>query len=265
MSRTPENTAKTPMPELSNTPFFILGAPRSGTTLLRNMLRLHDRLACPEETHFFRWADAFGTERFERHYQGSNLFSRHRDMDDIPTIDFFLALHNSRTRKELADWYGERMLEIKGIPDGRWFDKTPQNSYGVLLLAEAYPDARFIHIHRNPLNVVASLKSGRVMPAHTLDAAINSWLEPVMILRQFRRIAAERIMDVSYETLVDAPRPLLEDIFQYIGECASGLPWAEISTHPEKNRYLDVLTASEIDRVLEQTEGYRQDLGYDRE
>ncbi|HNE26739.1 MAG TPA: sulfotransferase, partial [Pseudomonadales bacterium] len=64
---------------LDNTPFFILGCVRSGTTLLRDILRIHPRLESPEETHFFRWADPYASPRYERNYVGVKLFKNHRD------------------------------------------------------------------------------------------------------------------------------------------------------------------------------------------
>ena len=80
---------------MNNDPFFILGAPRSGTTLLRDFLRLHPRLACPEETHIFRWGDPFGTHMYERHYKGSQLFRKHREMDGVDNFICYLdaSLH----------------------------------------------------------------------------------------------------------------------------------------------------------------------------
>src|SRR5690606_22254663 len=70
-----------------NIPFFILGAPRSGTTLLRDLLREHPRLECPEETHFFRWSDPFASPKFISHYK-TKLFKTHRKMDQISEMNF---------------------------------------------------------------------------------------------------------------------------------------------------------------------------------
>ena len=58
-------------------------------------------------------------------------------------------------------------LEAQGVSSGRWFDKTPQNIYGLTLLSAVYPEAKFVCIVRHPLNVVASLKRGKVMAAHS--------------------------------------------------------------------------------------------------
>ena len=52
--------AQRPVPA-QQAPFFVLGCVRSGTTMLRDALRMHPHLACPEETHFFRWGEPFGS------------------------------------------------------------------------------------------------------------------------------------------------------------------------------------------------------------
>ena len=65
--------------------------------------------------------------------------------------------------------------------NARWFDKTPQNVFGLLLLGFDYPESRFVHVYRNPLNVVASLKVGKVMKLDDPVAASNYWRESVAI------------------------------------------------------------------------------------
>ena len=126
------------------TPFFLVGCVRSGTTLLRDLLRQHDRLECPEETHFFRWADPFGTDRYRRMYKKSDLMRRHREMDGVDNFDFSYIINNSQNRWQMSGGYGLAYLKAQGNPEGRWFDKTPQNVYGLLLIAAAYPDATVI-------------------------------------------------------------------------------------------------------------------------
>jgi hypothetical protein len=160
------------------------------------------------------------------------------------------------------DWYGSKVLANKDNTEGRWFDKTPQNTYGILLLSEMYPEAKFIHIHRNPLNVVASLLEGAVMPEHDLRGAINSWVEALAIVNQYKMLAPNRIIEVKYEDLVAGPTNSVEDILMFLGEDVSKMPFKSIKTHKEKNKYKKKLTADQIEKVLMTTEKYRSIYGY---
>lgn len=247
---------------MKNDPFFIIGAPRSGTTILRDVLRLHPRLECPEETHFFRWTDPYRSPRYRQHYAHSKLFARHREIDGIKNFPFHVTLQKGISRGQMQDWYGREFLKVRGNPDGRWFDKTPQNVYGILLLSEYYPRARFIHLHRNPLNVVASLVEGKVMPPHDLLGAINWWLETMMIMRQYKACNAERVLDVSYEQFTDRAAEVTKSILQFIDEPDSAMPYDKIHVHREKNKYRQVLDDSEVEKVLKMTEAYRPEYGY---
>ena len=83
-------------------PFFILGCARSGTTLLRDLLRLHPRLECPEETHFFRWADPFASPRYNRALKNRVLRS-HRSQDGIDAETFSEIKTAAMNRRDLAD------------------------------------------------------------------------------------------------------------------------------------------------------------------
>lgn len=248
---------------MNNAPFFILGSVRSGTTLLRNILRLHPRLECPEETHFFRWSYPLGTKRYENSYAGTKLFREHREMDGVEHFDFFVVLKEFDDRKAVMDWYGNEILRRNENPDGRWFDKTPQNVYGILLISEFYPDAKFIHIHRHPLNVVASVMKGVVMPESELRGAINYWVESMAIMNQYKKLAPDRLLEVEYESLVCSPREDIERILGFLGEDSSTFPYRRVKTHAEKNKYRKVLTLDQVDEVMARTEKYRELYGYE--
>jgi hypothetical protein len=251
------------VPEYSgeNTPFFILGSPRSGTTLLRDLLREHPRLECPEETHFFRWADPFGSPKFTTHYK-TKLFREHRALDNISEFNFSLMLNATHSRKHLSYEYGRTYLEMKGKPDARLYDKTPQNVYGIFLINAIYPEAKFIHIYRNPLNVVASLKEGKVMPVHSLRGAINSWTESMLLLDQFKKFKPELLLELPYEELTANPDPYLKQILEFVGEDPKLLPSQKNKTHKEKNKYKEKLLDQEIQIVLDKCEPFLSQYGY---
>lgn len=262
LSSNPNGLGAMPIMDYSEEPFFILGSVRSGTTMLRNILREHPRLECPEETHFFRWSDSFGSASYNEKYAYSKFFEQHRSMDGIDNFEFHYVRQQALNRKQLMDWYGQKYLTVKNNVTGRWFDKTPQNSYGIMLLSAMYPRAKFIHIHRNPLNVVASLMEGVVMPEHSLKAAINSWLESVMIMYQYQQFEPERVLNVSYEKLTSSPVDCITEVLHFVEEDDSLLDFSKISVHPEKNKYLSKLTQSQVDEIKKHTQHYTDHYGY---
>jgi LPS sulfotransferase NodH len=243
-------------------PFFIVGSVRSGTTLLRNLLRLHPRLECPEETHFFRWAEPFATYRYDLHYRGEVVFERHRGIDGVDHAEFDAVFGTASSRKQLADWYGTEVLKVRSNTNGRWFDKTPQNVYGILLINEAYPDAKFVHVHRNPLNVVASLKQGKIMPAEPLRAAISTWCESAMILAQFRRFQPHKLIELPYEGLAATPEAYLRAVLEFVGEDPEKVAYSQIATHEPRDLSRMVLTECEVRQIKAQTEPYLSFYGY---
>jgi hypothetical protein len=247
-----------------NTPFFILGCVRSGTTMLRNILRLHPRLESPEETHFFRWADPYASPRYEANYFNVKLLKSHRERDEVSDSDFMRSSSLANNRKDISDLYGKLFLQAKDNTGGRWFDKTPQNVYGILLLGHMYPTAKFVHIYRNPLNVVSSLKEGRVMAKHEVKGGINYWLESMIMINEYKKIpgAEERFFETKYEDFVQNPKSVVPNLLEFLNEDPSLLNWSEISTHKEKDKYKTHLSAIEISLVKQLCEPFYSQYGY---
>lgn len=232
--------------------------------MLRDLLRNHPRLECPEETHFFRWPDPYGSLRFLLPYKKEKLFAQHREIDGVEDNDFFVAMGLGHSRKELSDWYGQKILQLRDNSQGRWFDKTPQNVHGALLIRAAYPDAKFIHIHRNPLNVVASLMEGKVMPVQNLKAGVNAWLESAMILSQFEALAGEQLLNIAYEGIAVETESHLRRCFEFLSEDPDLVDYEKFDIHAEKNKYENILNETQIEEIITRTEPYFSKYGYAR-
>ncbi len=243
-------------------PFFIAGCVRSGTTMLRKVLTQHPRLECPEETHFFRWADPFGSDRYTMVYNRNKLITMQQEMDGFDKEEFLKIYESSTNRRELMDRYMEMYLQKQGNPAGRWFDKTPQHVYGLFLIKKSYPDARVIHIHRNPLNVVASLLRGAVMPKQTLVGAVNYWNESATLIEAFRELYPGDIMDLPYEAFCRNPADHLRRILAFIEEDDTEFGFDLASVHPEKNAYRKVLGGDQRRFVREACAEFMEKLGY---
>lgn len=249
-------------PHTARPPFFLVGSVRSGTTLLRDLLKAHPCLACPEETHFFRWPHPFGSGDFMNIQNNNGTLKTHRRMDGVSEETFAELLSEARTRRHLQDLYAEQFLNGQPETKQRWFDKTPQNVYGLLLLSAFYPEAKFVHIHRHPYNVVASLKAGKVMSKHNLLAAINTWLEAILIVDQFASAWPERIAHISYERLTTDPGSSLDELMAFLREAPGQIPYEKLRVHAEKNKYRKQLNDDELRTIDELLGEHMAAYGY---
>lgn len=245
-----------------STPFFLVGCVRSGTTLLRDILRMHPRLEGAEESHFFRWSDPFATPRYTALYKNNGDLKESRRLDQITEEEFFSIFTSAQNRKELQDAYCKLYLAKQRNPSGRWFDKTPQNIYGLFLLKEAYPEATFVHIHRNPLNVAASLRKGVVMPSMTLTAAINYWNDSYIMMRDFSKLYPESVYTIPYLQLTTYPQQTLSGLLHHVHEDPDKLTIPEGYVYAERNAYTKSLLPSEQQYIQTACANGMRALGY---
>ena len=197
-------------------PVFVVGPMRSGTTLLRLALDAHPDLAIPEETAFMLGGSAvlripgwrYGDVWFERiGLTRDDLVSRLRS--------FYDGLFSEHAARQGAS---------------RWGEKTPGHLFHMELLAEVFPDARFVGIVRHPAAVVSSM--------------VTTWhREPPMAASYWHRAATEtvragrvlgddRFLLVRYEDLVVEPEAVLRDVCGFVA-----LPWdPAVLQHGEVHR-----------------------------
>lgn len=243
-------------------PFFILGAPRSGTTLLRDLLRQRPDLICPEETMYYRWPSAFGSPEYNAVATRNTVLKKHRALDGIGEAEFQALVESCEDRRELMERHIARLRDRLKAPFAGWFDKSPYNVYGLPLLAAQYPEARIVHIHRHPVEVAASAAAGRQLARHSLAAAVNVWLEPLAILDQMKPVIAGRLIELGYGDLTDAPDRTLAEL-----ESALGLAAFKYSTphvRPERGRanFRKSFRGADIEYVERRCAKYMQAYGY---
>lgn len=208
-------------------PIFIVGANRSGTTLLRLMLNAHPHIAIPDEVNYFEsafqgipvtdWAApgltddeyaAFVTERIE-------AMLAHSGMDlDRASLQAAMRAGPATFRTPYAVLL-HHWAEKHGAT--RWGEKTPGNLFFVDVLREMFPSARFIHMVRDPRAGVASMQRVSFFPD---DVALNA-----LIRRTFADDARTRLPSVvpashrravRYEDLVTDPEATLRSLCAFL-------------------------------------------------
>jgi len=124
----------------------------------------------------------------------------------------------SNSRADLYFRYMKLFVERRKPTAQRWFDKTPQNVYGAPMIAASIPNARFVHIVRDPVNVVASLRIGKVMKIERLTGAVNYWREAIDIMGVMNRAWPRRVHELLYEDFMRDPQTELRELLAFLGE-----------------------------------------------
>ena len=250
--------------KLKEPPLFVLGHWRSGTTHLHELLMLDDRHQCPSTyqcfaPHHFLWTGWFVPKI------ASAFLPKKRPMDDVaagwdrPQEDEF-ALVNMGVPSPYLVWafpnhgpVADEYLDLRRLPTAeretwkrKWREfvqrvalannrrivlKSPTHTARVKTILEVFPDARFIHIVRDPLvlfpSTVRLWKSLSEVQGFQIPRDDAGWMEK-SVLDNFVRmyecfeqdrelIPPGRLVDIRYEDLVADPIGELRQIYQRLG------------------------------------------------
>ena len=219
--------------------------------MLRNILRKHPALACPEETHFYRWSEPFRGPVYRQVVVNNATLKHHRKLDGISDAEFSAMLNEATSRGDLCRRYMQRYIEGRKPAATRWFDKTPQNAYGAAMIAMEFPGARFVHIVRDPVNVVASLRIGKVMKVDDLVGACSYWNEAAANLAVLSRAFPKRVLTIKYEQFTQDPMSGIQQVLAFIGEPYDPAHFADVQTTEVRHEDAGVLSDAEMSRVRE--------------
>ena len=200
------------MPDL-----FVLGSPRSGTSLLRTMLDGHPDIFIPAETHFFPVLRRLTA--LCRHRHGRTIFIRlafangslkRSGFTQSDALELFEAksTESSATPLEQLD-HTLRELASANILG----DKTPSYALNASALLKSYPDARVVWITRRRESVVRSLL-GIDWGPDTVAAASYVWMR--CELQHRKLIRSHPVLSLSYEDLVRSPDDELARVCEFL-------------------------------------------------
>jgi hypothetical protein len=219
---------------VQGSPIFIIGAPRSGTTLLQYMLRSHPRISLPTgESHFivplYRKASMFGDLRDPANIRKvlEEMYRRNAGFldTDLHGIDFDIdhlvgQLHTLGV--ESIPNLIRTMMELNARGEGknRWGDKTPYYSLHVPLLLEMFPDAQVIHIIRDGRDCAMSmLGRGKDLDIHNIYQAASIWKQYVDAGQQSGSgLGSSQYYEFRYEDLLGEPLKAVSGICDFLGE-----------------------------------------------
>ena len=224
---TPEFIARAP--ELGSpdaTPVLIIGMPRSGTTLVEQIVSMHPEVGAGGELNFWNQR---GPE-----WRGDDAAAAGNETpfvsaENLPTenlVSAFLA-------KAAADYLS--VLRAIAPTAARVTDKMPFNFLWTGLIHAAFPRATIIHCRRAAIDTALSIHQTHFHPSMPFP---TGGAELVAYFRGYQRLIdhwrsvlpADRFIEVDYEDLTSAPEPVIRRII-----AACGLAWHDACLRPESN------------------------------
>ena len=190
---------------------FVVGATRSGTTLLRLMLDAHPELAIPSETHFIPELIGAREKHGASREQMLELMVSHRRWGDFglepSELDAAWAELDPLTGPDAVRAFFRLYATKLGKPEARWGDKTPGYVKSMREIQTFLPEARFVHLIRDGRDVALSVLKQDWGP-QSIEAAAEKWRSRVLRGRAQQPYLGFYI-EVKFEDLVlDTEREL---------------------------------------------------------
>ncbi len=246
--------------EIKNPPIFLLGHWRSGTTYLHNLFSVDKNFGFFSTFHAYLPGAFLGYEKLMKPIVASSIPDK-RPMDDVKmdadfpqedeyaigafspysyyhgwcfprNMDFYnrFVCFNNVSKESIEDWKKNYLYLFKKVAlkeNGKALVvKNPSNTGRIRLLLEMFPDAKFVHIHRNPYHVFLSMMRfmSIVIPLYCvqnpphIDAIKNSMMnlyEEIYInyFKEKNLIPKDNFIEVKYEDFIINPLMELKNIY----------------------------------------------------
>ncbi|MDH5421882.1 MAG: sulfotransferase [Acidimicrobiia bacterium] len=210
--RWPDNDPQ-PAKDVDPAPIFVIGAPRSGTTYLGQVLRHHPNILLTNETRMMV------------------MFSR--ILTQLCTDEWALLGHAAafvdhldETLPDLIASFYEKIGAREGM---RWGDKYPHyadmraHPLALVAIDRIFPNAQFVHILRDPIDVVGSItRKGWVSESQAWDV----WARHVVHAREFGQVVGpERFFEIRYDELIADGIAATTELLEFLGVTQEPAVW----------------------------------------
>ncbi|NJL73180.1 MAG: tetratricopeptide repeat protein [Candidatus Competibacteraceae bacterium] len=211
----------------SERPVFIVGMPRSGTTLTETIIGAHPKVFAAGELETIKRCE--------------------REMADLVFRDEGVQ----KNARELS-WVGVEILaqryldaidaKARNASAVRVTDKMPHNFQAVGFIALLFPKARIIHTRRNPFDTCLSIWQQNFNDAHTYARNLadlgHHYATYLNLMEHWREVLPGRMLEIDYEDLVENQEQVSRKLIDFIG-----LDWDDACLRPQDVKRT-VLTAS---------------------
>lgn len=200
LSKTTSNRV-TPAETQGPTPIFVVGIPRSGTTLVEHILASHSNVEATDELPFL--------ERIGLELEQSGGYAQ------------ALSTLSTEQRQDYASRYLKQVAPYRQLKLDYFIDKNPSNFLHIGLIKELFPSAKIINVVRDPLdNAMSVFKQyfhrGNEF-SYSLAGIVFYWQGYLTLMKHWEQLYPGEILHLGYEALVNHPEEKITGILEYCG------------------------------------------------
>lgn len=226
-------------------PVFVIGFPRSGTSMTCRLLRRYLKVSFGTESQFIirylQRLPQFGDLRNDANlrrllYEISTerFFARSRHNWGF-SFDVEQAINGLAARSYSAVLHAifNQLAEHNGMV--RWGDKTPAYNHNLRELKQLFPDAQFIHVVRDGRDVALSIQKEGFGAKNACETA-GKWTRAIDSIAAFSRdLSGDQYLEVRYEDLTARPIAVVETLADFLGiDDRTGELRTYVQTHVHK-------------------------------
>ncbi|NND98855.1 MAG: tetratricopeptide repeat protein [Pirellulaceae bacterium] len=202
------------------TPIFIIGMPRSGTTLTEQILSSHSEVAGAGELN---WIEQIRHEIVARHLHSQRppmIPGQDRATPIAPDPSLYPRVLDSLNAEQVQIHANHYLAQLNGHrrSESRVTDKMPTNFMHLGLIATMFPNATIIHCRRNPMDVfVSSYCQNLNAPFCDLYQLVDYYHQYQHLMEHWTNVLPIKIHDVDYEQMVTDPLKHSRELIEHCG------------------------------------------------
>jgi len=215
-------------------PIFIIGLPRSGSTLVETTLLYDSKIKSIGESSVINMAIL-------------NQISKKIFVNNFNIKNYELTLDYPELESFVFKKFNNLLVLNENI---RFVDKTLENFFNIDIILKLFPNAKFLHCFRNLNDSVIGIFQS-LLPTlswtHSLDNITNYIDDYLKTINYFKNQYPDKIMDIKLENLTEDNERIVKDIFKFCN-----LDWNEKLFNINKKKNMQIKTTSNVqlrDRV----------------
>ena len=219
------------------TPIFIIGLPRSGSTLIESIITSDDKkVQTCSESHIINMSLL---EQI-----GPKIYTKNFDIKK-----FIFEIDRVEFEQSVLQKY-EKFNIIVSAVNSLFVDKSLENFFNIDIILKIFPNARFLHTFRNPVDSVISIYQSMLPElswTHKIEDILNYVDNYKQIMNYFKMKYPEKIMDIDLEKFTNESEVDGKKIYEFCG-----LKWDNkyLEFYKRENLYSKTISFNQIRKKI---------------